>query len=57
MEVCFISVVFNHDCALESLEKLRKKAKKNKTKQNQKTGSKMRGSEGLHWLSLFLKAP
>ena len=54
MEVCFISVVFNHDCALESLGKLRKKAKKKKKK---KAGSKVRGSEGLHWLSLFLKAP
>ena len=49
MKVCFISAVFNRDCALESLEKLRKIAKKK--------DSKMRGSGGVHWLSLFLKAP
>ena len=30
MEVCFISAVFNHDCALESMEKLTKIAKKKK---------------------------
>ena len=49
MEVCFISVVFNHDCALESLGKLRKKAKKKKKKKQAVKWEALKGYTGYHY--------